>query len=187
MRNHMPALIVASAFGASLLCTTAAFATPTDPTGEWRVANGDANIKIELCNGVAWGVVAWEKRSGGMDIHNPDRTQRDRPTFGMPVILGMRPSGSRWEGRIYNSQDGKIYDASIAVGANATVLHVEGCVLGFLCGGEDWSRVPPPPTTPVASAATAPKSHAAPAKAGLSSAGLDAHAAADVCSASTAR
>ena len=36
-------------------------ALAADPTGDWRVADGVANIRIAECNGSMWGVVAWEK------------------------------------------------------------------------------------------------------------------------------
>ena len=36
-----------------------------DPTGDWRVADGVANIRVAQCNGSMWGVVAWEKTPGG--------------------------------------------------------------------------------------------------------------------------
>jgi hypothetical protein len=47
---------------------------------------------------------------------------------------------NEWNGQIYNSSDGHTYDANISLSA-PDVLRVEGCVLGFLCGGEDWTRV----------------------------------------------
>jgi hypothetical protein len=45
-----------------------------------------------------------------------------------------------WQGEVYNAENGKTYDAKISL-ASADVLKIEGCVLGFLCGGENWSRV----------------------------------------------
>jgi hypothetical protein len=64
----------------------------------------------------------------------------------MPILLGMKPSSPNlWEGQIYNSKDGKTYDASISL-ESADVLAVRGCILGFLCGGENWTRVKPETT-----------------------------------------
>jgi hypothetical protein len=58
----------------------------------------------------------------------------------MPVLLGMRADGARqWTGRIYNSEDGQTYDGHIRLTGPDT-LRVEGCVFGFLCGGETWTR-----------------------------------------------
>jgi len=66
---------------------------------------------------------------------------RSRATLGMPILLGMTPSQSnRWDGQIYNSQDGHTYSASISL-LDPNTLRVQGCFLGFLCGGENWTRV----------------------------------------------
>jgi uncharacterized protein (DUF2147 family) len=110
-----------------------------DPTGEWLVAQRIARIKIVDCGGHLWGVVAWEARPG-TDTKNPDPKLRNRPTLGMPVLLDMaatRPN--KWEGNIYNSQNGQTYTASISL-SDPNTLRVQGCVLGFLCGGESWTR-----------------------------------------------
>ena len=114
--------------------------TPTDPTGEWLVAKQVARIKIADCDGRLWGVVAWEAQPGGMDKKNPDPNLRSRPTLGMPILLGMTPSKTnRWDGQIYNSEDGHTYSANISL-VDPNTLRVQGCFLGFLCGGENWTR-----------------------------------------------
>jgi len=140
----------------------------TDPTGEWQVAKGYARIRIENCNNAFWGLVAWEQRPGGVDDKNPDASKRGRPTLGMPVLLDMKPAEpNKWTGEIYNSEDGKTYSSHISL-AGSDVLQVRGCVLGILCGGEDWTRVKDEQSqgaTPGAPSATAARpSTAAPSK-----------------------
>ncbi|MDO9062665.1 MAG: DUF2147 domain-containing protein, partial [Bradyrhizobium sp.] len=49
------------AFSAFFMATGIAAALAADPTGDWRVADGVANIRIAECNGQMWGAVAWEK------------------------------------------------------------------------------------------------------------------------------
>ncbi len=121
--------------------------TPTDPTGEWLVAKQVARIKIADCDGRLWGVVAWEAQPGGMDKKNPDPNLRSRPTLGMPILLGMTPSKTnRWDGQIYNSEDGHTYSANISL-VDPNTLRVQGCFLGFLCGGENWTRFESPDVT----------------------------------------
>lgn len=126
---------------------TAAATQPTgtlspDPTGEWLVAKALARIRVADCQGRLWGVVTWEVRPG-VDSKNPDPNQRNRPTLGMPILLGMvRTKANQWDGEIYNSEDGRTYSANISL-ANPDTLRVQGCVLGFLCGGENWTRVQP--------------------------------------------
>jgi uncharacterized protein (DUF2147 family) len=143
-----------TAFAAWLIVSSAALAQPSnvpappEPTGEWLVGKQVARIKIADCDGRMWGVVSWETQPG-IDRKNPDPNLRSRPTLGMPILLGMAPSKpNKWEGEIYNSEDGHTYSASISL-VDPNTLRVQGCFLGFLCGGENWTRVEPsdPPTT----------------------------------------
>ena len=114
--------------------------TVPDPTGEWLVAKKVASIRIADCDGKLWGVVASEANPG-TDSKNPDPKLRSRPTLGMPILLGMaRSKYNQWDGEIYNSEDGHTYSANIGL-VSANVLKVQGCFLGFLCGGENWTRV----------------------------------------------
>jgi uncharacterized protein (DUF2147 family) len=127
------------------LATGLAHALAADPTGDWRVADGVANIRVAECNGNMWGVVAWEKSPGGHDIHNLDASKRSRPTLGMPILIDMKkkPGVDQWEGQVYNGKDGQFYNSTIKpVGSDQ--LEIQGCVLGFLCGGETWTRVAGP-------------------------------------------
>jgi hypothetical protein len=123
-------------------CFTSAFAA--DPTGDWKVADGVANIRVAECNGSMWGAVSWEKAPGGHEKKKPGVDQ--------------------WEGQVYNGKDGQFYSSTIKpVGPDQ--LEIQGCVLGFLCGGETWTRVAGPiPSSPANSMArsAAPKTAGAP-------------------------
>ena len=148
------------AFSAVFLATGLTQASAADPTGDWRVADGVANIRVAECNGSMWGVVAWEKTPGGRDKNNPDVSKQNRPTLGMPILIDMKkkPAVDQWEGQVYNAKDGQFYSSTIKpVGADQ--LEIQGCVLGFLCGGETWARVAGPiPSSPANSMAKgAPK------------------------------
>jgi uncharacterized protein (DUF2147 family) len=143
-----------------ILSTGLAPALAADPTGDWRVADGVANIRVAECNGSMWGVVAWEKEPGGRDSNNPDVSKQNRPTLGMSILIDMKkkPDVDLWEGQVYNAKDGQFYSSKIKpVGSDQ--LEIQGCVLGFLCGGETWTRVAGPiPSSPVNSMAKgAPK------------------------------
>lgn len=143
--------LLAAAFAALLIATSTASAqqgvtgsVSPDPTGEWLVAKQVARIKIVDCDNRMWGVVSWEAQAG-VDRKNPDPNLRSRPTLGMPILLGMtRSKINQWDGQIYNSEDGNTYSANISL-LNPSTLKVQGCFLGFLCGGENWSRVETPP------------------------------------------
>jgi uncharacterized protein (DUF2147 family) len=140
-------------------------ALAADPTGDWRVADGVANIRVAQCNGNMWGVVAWEKTPGGRDTNNPDVSKQSRPTLGMPILIDMKKKSGAdaWEGQVYNAKDGKLYSSTITP-ADSEHLEIQGCVLGFLCGGETWTRVGPPiPSSPANSMAKGTAKPAAPA------------------------
>ncbi|TFV80041.1 DUF2147 domain-containing protein [Bradyrhizobium frederickii] len=124
-------------------CLTPALAA--DPTGDWRVADGVANIRVAQCNGSMWGAVSWEKQPGGRDENNPDVSKKNRPTLGMVTLIDMKkkPGADQWEGQVYNAQDGQTYSATITP-SGPDQLEIKGCVMGFLCGGETWTRVGPP-------------------------------------------
>jgi hypothetical protein len=112
-----------------------------------------------------WGAVSWEKVPGGHDINNPDVSKQSRPTLGMPILIDMKkkPGVDQWEGQVYNGKDGKLYSSTIKpVGSDQ--LEIQGCVLGFLCGGETWTRVAGPiPSSPANSMAKGgPKTAGAP-------------------------
>jgi uncharacterized protein (DUF2147 family) len=154
---HCPRNIVKPAFFLSvfLLGTDVSAALAADPTGDWLVADGVANIRVAQCNGDMWGVVAWEKEPGGRDTNNPDPAKKDRPTLGMPILIDMKKKAGAdsWEGQVYNAKDGQTYSSSITP-TGTDQLEIRGCVLGFLCGGETWTRVGPPiPSSPANSLA----------------------------------
>jgi uncharacterized protein (DUF2147 family) len=153
-RNFTRTLMVCGA----VFTTTLGTAFAADPTGDWMVADQVANIRVAECNGSMWGVVVWEKTPGGRDINNPDVALQSRPTLGMPILIDMKKKtgADQWEGQVYNGKDGKHYSSTIKpVGSDK--LEIQGCVLGFLCGGETWTRVGPPiPSSPSNSMAKGP-------------------------------
>src|SRR6478752_3623274 len=156
---HCPRPIMRKvAYSGLFLTMSVASALAADPTGDWRVADGVADIRVAECNGNMWGVVEWEKIPGGHDTHNPDVSKQSRLTLGMPILLDMKkkPGADQWEGQVYNAKDGQTYSSTIRpVGTDQ--LEIQGCVLGFLCGGETWTRVGPPiPSSPANSMAKGP-------------------------------
>ena len=148
-----------------ILATGLAPAFALDPTGDWKVADGVANIRVAQCNGNMWGAVAWEQTPGGRDIHNPDVSKQNRPSLGMPILIDMKkkPGVDQWEGQVYNGKDGQFYSSTIKP-VDPDHLEIQGCVLGCLCGGETWTRVAPPiPSSPANSMAKSGPKTAAPA------------------------
>jgi uncharacterized protein (DUF2147 family) len=172
---HCPRTIARTiVYSGVFLATGLNAALAADPTGDWKVADGVASIRVAQCSGSMWGVVAWEKTPGGKDKNNPDAAKQSRPTLGMPILIDMKKKSgvNSWEGQVYNAKDGQLYSSTIKpVGTEQ--LEIQGCVLGFLCGGETWTRVGPPiPSSPANSmakgapkgpAGAAPKTAAPPA------------------------
>src|SRR5882724_5294996 len=158
---HCPRTVAHSiVFSGFFLATGLNIALAADPTGDWRVADGVANIRVAQCNGSVWGAVSWEKTPGGKDSNNPDASKQSRPSLGMAILIDMKKKTGveAWEGQVYNAKDGQLYSSTIKpVGTDQ--LEIQGCVLGFLCGGETWTRVGPPiPSSPANSMAKgAPK------------------------------
>ena len=132
-------MVLAGFIAASILAGPARAA---EPWGEWLVKDKTAQIRITDCAGALWGVISWEA-DPGIDAKNPDPAKRTRPTLGLPILLGLKASGPNgWEGSLYNAENGKTYSGGVTV-VSAEMLRVRGCVLGFLCGGEDWTRGDP--------------------------------------------
>jgi len=132
-----------------VLCLlTGGTALAQSPMGEWRVKEGTADIRIVQCGGALWGVIAWTITPSGNDENNPDPALRSRPIMGMPILINMQPAGNRWEGHVYNAENGQTYSSNISL-LSPDTLKIEGCVLGGLfCGGEEWTRVPLPKGSP---------------------------------------
>jgi uncharacterized protein (DUF2147 family) len=148
------------------LAAGSALAADPSPLGDWLVKEGYAHIRIDNCGGKLWGIVVWEKEPG-VDSENPDPAKKSRPTLGMPVLMGLAPTKpNRWEGEIYNSQNGKMYGANISV-VDESTLDLEGCLVWPLCQTQKWTRVktPPPNATPLPPiASTSVPTKSAPAK-----------------------
>ena len=100
--------------GLSLAALTIAPAYAAEPAGEWSVADGNGQIRVENCNGKMWGAVSAEKESG-VDSNNPDPAKRNLPTLGVPIIFGMKQTQpNKWEGQIYSPENGKFYTGNIS-------------------------------------------------------------------------
>ena len=117
------------------------------PVGLWLTEKGDARIQVSQCGSAICGKVVWlrepidpETGRPQTDSKNPNASLASRPMIGLQLFIAMRPSGpGRWSGRIYNADDGGVYESHVAWTGPGT-LRVEGC-LGAICGGENWTKV----------------------------------------------
>lgn len=103
---------------------TAAAAAPaeasTTPLGVWATEGNKGNVSVEPCgpNLCGFAVKTGEK-----------------------ILINMKPSDSKWTGRIHDPNSGRDYDLTMAMkGPNA--MRVQGCAFGgMFCGGQTWKRV----------------------------------------------
>jgi uncharacterized protein (DUF2147 family) len=93
---------------------------PTTPLGIWATEENKGNVRIEECGANLCGYAV---------------------KTGEKILIGMKPSGSKWTGQIHDPDSGSNYDSTIAMkGTNA--LKVQGCAFGgMFCGGQTWNRV----------------------------------------------
>lgn len=121
-----------------------------DPAGTWLTEDGRARIRVEKCGPAEknlCGYVVWlkvpnnDKGQPRVDFKNPDAKKQSRPSLGHQLIMGLKLNADqRFEGKIYNSEDGKSYDVTIWADEPAE-LTVKGCLIAFLCKSQAWTRV----------------------------------------------
>jgi uncharacterized protein (DUF2147 family) len=128
-----------------LALLTANAARAGDPSGTWRMANGKVTVRISDCGGKLCGWIVGLKKpldKNGRpktDKDNPNPALRNRPLIGLALLNGLRPAGAnRWEGRIYNPDDGRTYDARMRLDGGAMLI--KGCVLVF-CKSQKFVRI----------------------------------------------
>jgi uncharacterized protein (DUF2147 family) len=132
------ALVVAVPLGQAL-------ARIGEPYGIWSM--GKVSIKVTDCGGRLCGTIVALKEpiskidgKPKVDRENPDASKRKRPLIGLGVLIGMKPAGDgKWQGAIYNPDDGNTYKASIRV--DGDTLKVQGCVAGILCKSNKFVRI----------------------------------------------
>jgi uncharacterized protein (DUF2147 family) len=146
----MTILRAAAALFLATILVAANSATPAqaaDALGTWYTGDKESQVRIVNCGGALCGTLTWLKEPNDpatgrpkTDKHNADASKQSRPLLGVPIVLGMKPSGpSQWSGEVYNASDGKTYSGSFTLtGPNTADL--KGCVLSVLCKSQTWTR-----------------------------------------------
>ena len=135
---------------AALMVAGFAGSALADPKGVWLSGSGKSHVKIFPCeddNEKLCGEIVWLRSPLGKDgkprrdIHNDNKSLRDRPIMGLRVLWDLEDDGrGEWDdGEIYNPEDGETYDAEMEE-VDANTLKVRGCVW-FLCKTQTWERV----------------------------------------------
>ncbi len=140
------AAVIVSAIALALILNAPARAA--DPLGTWFTGDKKGKVKIVNCGGAICGTLHWlaepidpQTHQPKTDKNNKDASKQGRPLLGIPIVLSMKPSGGdKWEGQVYNAEDGGIYTGSFTMtGANSAEL--KGCVMGgLICKGQSWTR-----------------------------------------------
>ena len=124
-----------------------AFASPAlaanSILGDWVTQDRDAIVRIAKCGKTVCGriqkfLVTPPNGAGQKDIHNPDKTKRDRTVLGMAILTGFTPDGDIWRGKVYDPKTGKTYRSEVNLNS-ANSLKMKGCV-AFICQGQNWTR-----------------------------------------------
>jgi len=144
MRNA----VTCAAVTAVLSCL-AVPALAADPAGRWLTRDGNATVTIARCADAFCGTIVGLKEPNDAatgrpktDSNNPDAGKRGRPLIGVQIVFAMKPSGTpeKWDGQVYNAEDGKTYTGSITL-TGANTLDLKGCALGGLvCKTQTWTR-----------------------------------------------
>ena len=90
------------------------------PIGVWATEENKGNVRIEQCG----------ENLCGYAVKTNEH-----------ILINMKPTDTKWVGRIHDPDSGRNYDSTIAMrGPNA--LRVQGCAFGgMFCGGQTWKRV----------------------------------------------
>jgi uncharacterized protein (DUF2147 family) len=123
-------------------------AIAADALGTWYTGDKESQVKIVNCGGALCGNLVWLKEPNDpatgrpkTDKNNADAGKQSRPLLGVPIVLGMKPSGpGQWSGQVYNASDGKTYSGSFTLNG-ADTADLKGCVLSVLCKSQTWTRV----------------------------------------------
>jgi uncharacterized protein (DUF2147 family) len=117
-----PAVVASNspALAASNDVAPAPAAAPTTPVGIWSTEGNKGRVRVEPCGDNLCGYAL---------------------TSGEKILINMKPSDSKWTGRIHDPDSGRNYDSTITM-KGPDALRVQGCAFGgMFCGGQTWSRV----------------------------------------------
>lgn len=119
----------------------AALAAAEDAIGTWKDTDTGGITEIYSCPGGICIKVVTPSKDRAVDSNNPDPALKGRSMAGVVIMSGATKDGAdRWKGKVYNSEDGKVYSGWVIV-TNKNEVKLEGCVLAILCKTHIWQRV----------------------------------------------
>ncbi|HSI41249.1 MAG TPA: DUF2147 domain-containing protein [Xanthobacteraceae bacterium] len=115
-------------FLAPAFLATAAFAGPTDVTGEWTRSDGNARVRIAPCGSKVCATNVWIKDPSGGEA------------VGDRLVMTVSAKGDdTLAGTAYDAKRSLTYSMEMKVGPDK--LHTRGCVLAdMICRTVSWTR-----------------------------------------------
>jgi uncharacterized protein (DUF2147 family) len=100
-------------------------AEPVGPLGVWLTEKKEGQVRIEECG----------TNLCGYSVDSSNGRNKEK------VLINMKPTGSKWSGKIYDPKGGSTYSSTIAM-KGKDGLRVQGCAFGgMFCGGQTWTRL----------------------------------------------
>ncbi|WP_041344913.1 DUF2147 domain-containing protein [Nitrobacter winogradskyi] len=98
---------------------------PAGPLGMWVTEKKEGRVRIEECG----------KNLCGYSVDSRSGRNKEK------ILINMKPSGSKWSGKIYDPNSGSTYSSTVAMKGKDR-LRVQGCAFGgMFCGGQIWTRL----------------------------------------------
>ncbi len=115
---------------AALLFGAVSVAQAFDPWGVWVREEGGTKFDFYNCDNKLCAKV--------VDVDKPE----ERSGIGTVILRNAVKKGDNdWAGEIFNPKDGKKYTGKVKLEKTGELI-LSGCLLGFLCKGETWTRAP---------------------------------------------
>jgi uncharacterized protein (DUF2147 family) len=124
------------------------------PEGDWLTEKKSGIIEVfrcgpgeTLCGKIVWfRIKPDDPNPKGLDLKNPDPSQRNRPLCGLTFMFGFKPTGAdSWEdGTVYDAENGNSYHATLKLQSDGT-LRLHGYIgISLFGASEVWTRYSQP-------------------------------------------
>lgn len=129
---------------ASLVVVVAAPASAS-VLGLWRTPTDNGEVRVEACGAKICARLMTSDRLKAFpdqrDVHNHDKTLRDRPLKEALIARGFSGGPTAFTGgTVYDPAGGGTYSGRIVLTAPDT-LKLTGCIVAPLCRSQTWTRI----------------------------------------------
>lgn len=142
-----------AAVGAALALIGATAWSQEAPQGRWITASGNLEVEIAPCGKALCGTVTQVLGNRSMSRDGEEMKAVDtRPALGMKILQNLVPETvegqrtTRWEGEIYNRENGKTYACLMSLNPDGSLLVRPYVGLPLFGKTQTWHRSPPAAT-----------------------------------------